>query len=197
MSKRTVTPVTDPGMLAINFAGAKIAGIGRVDPKSASCTFHCSLGRGIGKLFETMGWEVPGEKSSYEKLDGKLEGGNFIFTSVGETEKLKVKSGDGKVNTEAEVDIDFGTITKFTCHRLEIEGRKKKGFRRELRFEATVKNEDGMALLEGYMMQTDNARGSLKVSYVKEAEQTEIPTDDGQPSLITEEQRNAASEDED
>lgn len=186
---KTVHPVGE-ALLNINFVGAKIASIGRGDPKSASCTFHCVLGKGMGKLFEKMGWEVPGEKCSMEKLDGKLDGGHFIMTGSGDPDQLKLKSTNGKVNTDAEVEIDFGSITDFACYRFEIEGRKGKGFRHELRFKATVKNEDGMALLESYMSQTGNGKGNLKVAYLKESVQEvlipDVQAHDQQEVLETE-----------
>jgi hypothetical protein len=66
---------------SINFAGAQIAEFGRVDPASGWIKFRCSLGGGLDALFAKMGWDVPGEKTAMEKLDGKLSGGNFILTA--------------------------------------------------------------------------------------------------------------------
>lgn len=166
---------------SLTFPSAKIAEFGRVDPESGWIKFRCSLPKDIEKLFQVMGWDIPGEKTVSEDLEGKLKGGHLILTpKLDKDELLKVKSPDGKVNTDAEVDIEFEDISSFKCLRLELEGRKGKGFRRELRFEAKFKCEDGAANLESYMMRTSNARGSLKVTYYTEPVQTEIKLDDEQ-----------------
>lgn len=172
---KTVTPVGE-ALLHINFQNTKLAGISRVDAESASCEFHCGIGgKGMERLFRIMGWDLPGEKSSMEKLDGKLIGGKFILTGDADPERLKVKSPNKKLDTGAEVECDFGVINSFACHRLELENRKKKGFRRELRFKASLNEPDGMAKLEAYMQATGDGRGELKVSHLKEAEQSTIP----------------------
>lgn len=172
---KTVTAVGE-ALLHINFENTKLAGISRVDAESASCDFYCGIGgKGMEKLFRAMGWELPGEKSSMEKLDGKLIGGHFILTGDVDPERLKVKSPDKKLDTGAEVECEFGTINTFACHRLELVGRKKKGFRRELRFKASLNDPDAMGKLEAYMEATGDGRGKLKVSYLPEPEQTTIP----------------------
>lgn len=163
-TKTIHTPPEESHLSTITFPSAKIAEFGRVDPASGWIKFRCSLPKGFEKLFELMGWDIPGEKTVSEKLDGKLTGGHMILTSK---DKL----------VDAEVDIEFESITGFECLRLELENRKGKGFRRELRFKAQFKCVDGAANLENYMMQTDNARGSLKVSYLREAVQPELPMD--------------------
>lgn len=164
---KTVTPLTENRTHSITFPSAKIAEFGRVDPASGWITFHCALPKGFEALFTLLGWDVPGDKTISESLEGKLEDGTLVLTSK---DKL----------IDAEVSIDFKTITAFACKRLELEGRKGKGFRRELRFKATFKHVDGCALLEGYMMRCDNARGSLKVTYLEQPVQTEIPHDEEQ-----------------
>jgi hypothetical protein len=188
-TKRTIQPVEEaPVMEKIRFEGAKMSQFGREDKAAAWVVFHCSLGavdsRGFQGLFKRMGWSVPGEKVSMEKLDGSLSGGHFILTSQN---KL----------VDAEVEIAFGKMGGFSVHRFELEGKKKKGFRRELRFKSTFELEDGCALLESYMMRSDNARGTLQVTYLKEPVQTTID-DSAQLSIpdveATEEQKAAARE---
>lgn len=149
----------------ITFPSVKIAEFGRVDPSSGWIKFQSSLPKGFEKLFDLMGWDVPGDKTMSEKLEGKLEGGHLILTAK---DKL----------VEAEVDIEYISITDFSCLRLELEGRKGKGFRRELRFNVKFKQQDACALLEGYQFASDNARGSLKVNYLVEPVQTSLVPDD-------------------
>lgn len=147
----------------ITFPSAKIAEFGRVDPASGWIKFQCALNdKSLATLFGHMGWDQPGELTQLEKLDGKLVGGNLILTSK---DKL----------VDAEVEVDFKAINSFACHRFELEGRKKKGFRRELRFSASFEDVEACAKLESYMTQCDNARGSLKVTYYPAPEQTEMP----------------------
>jgi hypothetical protein len=162
---RTVTPVVESvPMGKITFPGAKMADFGRSAPDSGYIKFHCTLPKGFENLFTAMGWDVPGRKTTSENLEGKLEGGHLILTS---RDKL----------IDAEVNIEFSTITKFACHRFELEGKKGKGFRRELRFEAKFKCVDGAANLENYMMRTDNARGVLQVTYLLEPIEQQLPLD--------------------
>ena len=180
MAKRTITPVSEPSkMLKVKFGSTKFSEIGRVDAGSGWIKFVCYLGKGFEKLFDAMDWQVPDDHVTAQSLEGKLEGGSFTMTSKGE------KLVDG------EVEIDFGTISGFKCLRMELEGRKGKGFRRELRFEATLKSEDGLALMESYMRETDNARGVLTVNYRKEPVQQTLPEDDSQLKL--DDERKAAT----
>ncbi len=201
MPKTLHTPAPDEIELnTILFPSVKIAEFTRFDPSSGVIKFRSTLPKGFETLFQTLGWEVPGDKTTMESLEGKLKGGHLLLSPKLNKETLKVKSTDGKVDTEADVDIEFGEIKDFQCLRLEIEGKKKKGFRRELRFKATfaAKATDSCANLEAYMERTDNAPGSLKVSYLPEPIQTTISHDESQSSLIdteaTEEEQQAAKE---
>lgn len=145
----------------ITFPSVKIAEFGRVDPSSGWIKFHSSLPKGFEKLFALMGWDAPGDKTMSQKLEGKLEGGHLILTAK---DKL----------VEAEVDVAYLSITDFQCLRLELEGRKGKGFRRELRFQVKFVEEGAAAKLEAYQFECDNARGGLKVTYLIEQVQQEL-----------------------
>ena len=164
--------------LQITFPSVEIAEFGRIAPTKGWIKFRCGLNpKSMEDLFAQMKWDIPGDRSSLERLDGKLEGGHFILTPKVDKEQLKLKSKDGKVDTEFEINIEFDEISGFECHRLELKGRKNKGKRRELRFSTSYHCEDGAANLEAYMMRTDNATGSLKVTYLKEAEQQTLVPD--------------------
>ena len=149
-------------MLTVTFTSAKLAEIQRVDPASGSLKFHCALGKGYEKLFERMGWQVPEDKTMRLNLEGKLEGGHFVLTSK---DKL----------VDAEIELGFKAMSGFHVIRMELEGRKGKGFRRELRFDVTFEEVDALARLESYMMTCDNAYGSLGVKYLAEPVQEVIP----------------------
>lgn len=173
---------TNRGASYITFPAAEISDFSRFDPTSGVVKFRCPLnGKELATLFGLMGWQVPGAKSSLEKLDGKLDGGTILFKAT--AEKLKVKSSDGTVDPDAEVDLEYKDISDFQCHRFEIKGKKGKGFRRELRFTMTFaeKASDSCANLESYMNRTGNAPGSLKVTYFVEPVQRNLVPDDVTP----------------
>ena len=118
----------------------------------------CLLGKGFENLFEMQGWQIPGDKTTLQGLEGKLTDGHFILSS---RDKL----------IPAEVDLKFKSVTGFQLLRLELEGRKGKGFRRELRFTVTFEEVDGCAKLESFMMKAPGSSGSLKITYLREAVQ--------------------------
>lgn len=182
--KRAITPVTEElKMNSITFGATKIADFGRIDETTGWVRFHTNLRADCAELFERMGWLTPENRCSRKNLDGVLSGGYFILSCQ---DKL----------VDAEVNIEFQSIKGFECHRFELEGRKKKGFRRELRFRATFKCQDGAANLESYQIRTANSRGSLKVVYLKEQETPGVDENQLQiPEVIaTDEQRSAVRE---
>lgn len=142
---------------SITFPATVIGGFRRADGAVGVVRFQSNIARDADELFQTLGWELPEEHCSFKRFDTVLRGGYFVLSS---RDKL----------VDVEVDIEFTEISGFECHR--IEGRKKS--RRELRFKAAFKCEDGAANLESYMVRTNNARGSLKVVYVKDPVQAEI-----------------------
>lgn len=166
MAKSKTIHTPEPERLnSINFGGAKIAEFGRVDAEYGWFKFRVGGGNGLEALCKKMGWSMPGDKTTLERFEGKLIGGHLVFACQ---DKL----------IDAEVDIEYGEIKGFELHRLELEVRKKKGFRRELRFSGTFKCADGAANFESYMTRTANAKGQLKVTYLKEEVQTEMALSD-------------------
>lgn len=137
---------------------AKLSELRRVDAMAASCKFHCLLGKGFEVLFEQQGWQIPGDKTTLQGLQGKLTDGHFILSS---RDKL----------IPAEVELAFKSVTGFQLLRLELDGLKGKGFRRELRFSVTFEEIDGCAKLEAFMMRAPGSSGSLKITYLREAVQ--------------------------
>ena len=158
----------------------KLAEFRRVDATSATAKFHVTLAnKSISKLFRHLDWQMPGDTSSLDSFDTKLAGGNFILTAEAE-ETIETESKNGKVNSRAEVDIDYIQASGFQVQRLEIEGRKGKGFRRELRLTVKFKQDDGCALLEAYMMTTGSRKGTLRLRYMPEPVQSTIEATDEQ-----------------
>lgn len=158
MGRKKLTPAIKPvPMNTITFSSTRIAEFGRDGETKGWIKFHSSMERYSEELFSKLGWEIPEEHCSLKRFDAVFRGGNLILSSRG---KL----------IDADVDIEFKELKSFECHRVD-KGKKK---RRELRFFATFDCEDGAANLESYMIRTDNARGSLRVQYVKDPKQTKI-----------------------
>ena len=174
---RTVHTPEPVKTFKISFPQAKITEFGRVDPTSGWMRFRCKLTeKNMRTLFEHMEWREPGERTSLEKLDGKLVGGHLVLNpKLSADQKLAIKSKDGAVDPESEMEIGYDTMTDFQCLRLELEGRKGKGFRHELRFTVKFHKETTCSEIELYQFRTDNAEGGLTVTYEKEPEQGEIP----------------------
>jgi hypothetical protein len=179
MSKTLHTPET-PRLGELILPQTKLAEFRRVDAESATAKFHTLLAnKSIPKLFKHLDWQLPGETSSLDSFDTKLAGGNFILTAE-QDDTMEAKSRNGKVNTRAEVDIEYVQASSFQVLRMEIEGRKGKGFRRELRLAVKFKQDDGCALLEAYMMTTGQRRGTLRLRYLPEPVQAVIEATDEQ-----------------
>jgi hypothetical protein len=198
---RTITPVEPLHVEALTFSHARIVEFGQVDSSSKWIKFACQVGKGYEELFAAMKWQTPSKTTMVQGLEGVLKTGSITLTpALDEDAKIKAKSKNGKLNTTAEFAVEYDKISSFQCVRRELEGRKGKGFRRILNFTVTHHAECGCAELEVYQLATDNARGSLRVTYTVEAEQEPIPTTDGQQSLIpdavmaSEEQRQAVSQ---
>ncbi len=184
-SKMVHTP--EPARLnSLSLAGARIAEVKRVDAEAGSFKFHVSGPlSGLEALCKKMGWNMPGDKTTLERLEGKLLGGQLVFSCQ---DKL----------IDAEIDIEYKELSGFELHRLELEQRKGKGFRRELRFSGTFKCVDGAANFESYMTRTNNSRGTLKVTYLKQEVQDALALNDGQLNIpddvhATTEQRKAVT----
>ena len=103
---KTIHAIPDAAAKSINFAGARITEIHRVDTAGGHVKYACALGRGYESLFEKMGWVMPGEKTKLERLDGKFEGGSLIHTA-----------SDKLIN--AEYDIGFSVLPDLTDQDLK------------------------------------------------------------------------------
>jgi hypothetical protein len=174
MAKTKTVHTPEPQrLLKLTLRGARIAEVKRVDAESGSFKFHVQMGKDLPALCERMGWQEPGEKTTLENLEGKMLGGNLSLVCQ---DKL----------IDADVDMPYKSINAFALHRLELEGRKGKGFRRELRFNGTFDAPDGCALMESYMQRTANARGTLTITFMKEEVQENLPLTEAQQATLPE-----------
>lgn len=66
------------------------------------------------------------------------------------------------------IDLEINRVTKFEAVRLELEGKKGKGYRTELRFKVHFTDKAGARKLEQYMLTIGQGKGALTVSYTKQ-----------------------------
>ncbi len=163
----------EPALASITFGNAQIARFTRVSTELGWIKWRCLISKGYEKVFSEMGWELPSARTRIQDLDGSLEGGYFVLTPS--RAALSLRSQDRTVDTDAEVNIEYVAMTSFKCCRVPNEDPSKPGTRLELRFISTFKCADGAANLEAYMTRTGNARGSLRVAYLRPPEQVVIP----------------------
>lgn len=155
----------------ITFTGVQLLGFGR-DSKGGKATFSAGLN---GVVQRAMSWgEIP-EFLTGGDLEGELSA--TVITLVPKEAELK----------RHETSIDVSKVSKFSSVRLELEGKKGKGHRTELRFTVTFSDQKGARKLEEYMQTC--GKSSLIVSYEKQAVQADLP---GTEVHATDEQRQAA-----
>jgi hypothetical protein len=160
-------------LLKVTFHASRFAEVKRVD--AASGSFKIVVKAGTGKPLEAlckrMAWQVPDEHTVLQNLEGKFLGGSLVM-----------RCNDKLVDAEAE--LPYKSITGFAIHRLELEGRKGKGFRRELRFNGTFDYQEGCAVIESYMNRIGSATGELTITYLKEEVQPDLPLTEAQQAVL-------------
>jgi hypothetical protein len=165
----TIHTPDEPKLLKISFGGCRINSVTLSDAATGSFSFHCKVGNGkpLETLCRRMKWQVPEEHTPEIKLDGKLEGGTLT---------LLCETTLGK---NVEIKLPYKVMKDFRIVRLELLAKKKKGFRRELRFSGTFDDAEGAATFESYMNRTNNADGHLTITYLKDPDtQSELPLAD-------------------
>ena len=176
MAKTETVHTPDPErLLKIKFQAARFTEVRRVDASSASfkVVVKCGTGAKLDELCKKMKWQIPDEHTTLQQLEGKLHGGSFVI-------KVNDKLSD------AECELAFKVINSFAIHRLEIEGRKGKGFRRELRFNGVTEELEACAAIESYMGRIGASTGEMMVSFLKEEVQPELPLTEAQQSTLPE-----------
>lgn len=172
---KTIHSVANGKAHQIEFPSAEISEFTKFDAGSGSIKWKVSLSKGMATLFDHMGWSMPGDATTQEGFETKLKGGNFILTAK---DKL----------TEMEIDVAFAEIKGFTCHRFELKGKKKKGYRRELRFSMSFTEQGAAGKLESYM-ETVGSEGSLRVRHHPEEVQAELDlsSDEARQAVLSDE----------
>lgn len=128
---------------------------------------------------EAMEWGEPPAGFSSAKLDGDLSASHFILTP------------DGKELKIHELQIDAKSIGNFEVVRVQI---GEDSYENELRFQVVTSAAGAASLLESYLEAIGKGTGQLRVNYDR---QEELPLDDKQERLISEEQAHDSSEETD
>lgn len=152
----------------ITFTAAKLESFSR-NQNGGKAKFSCGLNT---KVMQAMGWvEIP-ECLTGADLEGELHATAAQFIP-----------SDTQLEAH-KFDLEISEISKFESVRLEIEGKKGKGHRTELRFVVEFGDQRGAAKLEKYMVSAaGDSKASLKVSYTPEPVQGELLVDDSQGEL--------------
>ncbi len=176
MAKSIHTQAEPTRLLKIIFQAARFTELRRVDAANASfkIVVKCGTGKTLEALCSKMSWQLPDDHTTLQQLEGKLHGGHFVI-------RVNDKLSDAEW-----IELPFKTINGFAIHRLEIEGRKGKGFRRELRFNGVTEDPEACASIESYMNRIGTSTGELTVSYLKEEIQPDLPLTEAQQATLPE-----------
>lgn len=146
----------------VQFTGVTLKSFSR-NKNGGTAIFHANFTQ---KVSEAMGWGGMAAGQTSVKLEGVL---------AAATVALQPKDG-----ALAKWRIEFtGTAVKaFEATRLELEGKKGKGHRYELRFHVEFVDVTACRYLEEFITNAGEAKSTLDVSYTKAAEQTSLLDDE-------------------
>lgn len=139
----------------LNFTGVQLKGFAR-NAKEGKATFAANYPS--KKICDEMGWGGMPAGATSAKLSGELHASHIV---------LEPKE-DGL--TKHRVKLDVTGMSDFQGFRFELEGHKGKGFRLEMRFHIGFVAADACRDLERFIMTCGEAKCTLTVSYVKQAE---------------------------
>lgn len=124
------------GAMYVVFPAAIVTEFGR-DLGGGWIKFKCNFG---AKVCKAMGWEEPHEKETISSLEGELSATRLILTPS--QKELQMHA----------IDVEVSKVSGFKCVRLELEGQRGNGYRRELRFEASFSAAEIAGKLEQYLL---------------------------------------------
>lgn len=156
----------------IQFKNAVLLGISR-NGQTSTAKFACLFDAAVIKAME---WEDVADKITSAKLEGELNATH-----------LELVPNEKELRSHA-IDLDISQTSGFQAIRLELDGLKGKGHKKELRFTVTSVSDTAMQTLEGYIVAMGEGKGRLNISYEKQAQLEYEATD---------EQREATSEEND
>lgn len=151
----------------VTFTNAELDSFQRTR-QGGTATFRAPL---TSAVIKSMGWgDMP------DSWKGATPEGDLAASTV-------ELSPNDKELRKAGIQLDTTRVNGFKLIRLEAEGTRGSGFRREIRFVVYFADPNGAQKLEGYMLGAGKSR--LVVSYEKQPVQGELGTE------ATEDQRQA------
>lgn len=156
----------------ISFKSIVLLGCSRRAGKNAHIAFACPYTEEIAKAME---WGEITERAPAATLEGELA-----------AIALSIAPGDSSLKLHA-FDLEQATVHKFQIVRTDIEGKRDKGKKTELRFQVSTADPEACAKVETYLAVIGQAKSKMTLSYAKQEVLFEA----------TEEQAEATSEEND
>lgn len=159
----------------ISFLSAQLISFSR-KITGGEAKFSASLSTPVQKA---LGWtDIPAFLTSC-KPEGEIAGATTMEIMPKDAELRKF----GR-------DLQISKVHGFELLRLEIEGKRDKGHRIELRFSVSFQDQKGARILEEYLMTAGEAKSTVTVSYVKQGSLTMVdmtaePAEDAQQTLAS------------
>lgn len=142
----------------ITFPSAVLLAFGRKFNAGGKASFSSSITDAQRKA---MNWDEIPECANGANLDGDLQASVLTLTPK-----------DKELQRNA-IELSISRVRNFQVVRLELEGKRDKGHRQELRFSVEFGDDKGARKLEEYMLTVGEGKSTLAVSYTKQ-EQLEM-----------------------
>lgn len=153
----------------ITFTGVVLKSFSR-DKNGGKAVFHANFTEPVSKA---MGWGGFTKGQTDVTLEGSLASAS-----------LTLQPKDGELAAWL-VEFKATAIKGFEALRLELEGHKGKGHRYELRFVVQFVDPTACRFLEEFITSAGEAKSTLKVTYTKQAEQSDLPLQSDEAAQAT------------
>ena len=122
-------------------------------PEGGTAQFTSSWNKNVASA---LGWVDMPDCLSGANLDGDLAASS-----------MELKPSDKELARHV-IELDITRVYKFEAVRQELEGKRGKGHRIEVRFKVAFTAPGVCEMLESYMLTIGSGKGSLTVSYQKQ-----------------------------
>lgn len=136
----------------ITFTSAVLESFSR-SSKGGHAQFTASWNQNVAKA---LGWTELPDCLSGANLDGDLAASS-----------MELRPSDKQLSKHG-IELDITRVHKFEAVRLELEGKRGKGHRIEIRFKVAFAAPGTCEQLETYLLTIGEGKGSLTVSYVRQ-----------------------------
>ena len=154
----------------VHFTGVALKSFSR-NKNGGNAIFHANF---TAKASEVMGWGGMAAGQTSVKLEGVLAAAN-----------VALQPKDGAL-AKWRIEFQATAVKAFEATRLELEGKKGKGHRYELRFHVEFVDVTACRYLEEFITNAGEAKSTLDVSYTKQAEQQPLISEDQAQATMAE-----------